>query len=200
MPTSSCRCRIRARLRRSDFASRRHSFELGIIRNHYVGRTFIQPGDSIRHMGVKLKHNANRRMIEGKRVVLVDRQYRARHHQPENRADGARCRRQGSAYAHRLAADERLLLLWRRHAGEVEAAGVAHVGSKRWPSLSGSIRSASSRSTDSTVPSAKPAATTTSRNYCGRLLHRPVSDPPARLRRPRQCAHAVASGEQRGVG
>jgi amidophosphoribosyltransferase len=47
-------------------------FDLGIIRNHYVGRTFIQPGDSIRHMGVKLKHNANRRVIEGKRVVLVD--------------------------------------------------------------------------------------------------------------------------------
>lgn len=47
-------------------------FELGIIRNHYVGRTFIQPTDSIRHMGVKLKHNANRRCIEGKRVVLVD--------------------------------------------------------------------------------------------------------------------------------
>jgi amidophosphoribosyltransferase len=47
-------------------------FELGIIRNHYVGRTFIQPSESIRHMGVKLKHNANRRMIEGKRVVLVD--------------------------------------------------------------------------------------------------------------------------------
>lgn len=47
-------------------------FELGIIRNHYVGRTFISPGDAIRHMGVKLKHNANRKMIEGKRVVLVD--------------------------------------------------------------------------------------------------------------------------------
>jgi amidophosphoribosyltransferase len=47
-------------------------FELGIIRNHYVGRTFIQPTDSIRHMGVRLKHNANRRIIEGKRVVLVD--------------------------------------------------------------------------------------------------------------------------------
>ncbi|MCT8990881.1 amidophosphoribosyltransferase [Chelativorans sp. SCAU2101] len=47
-------------------------FELGIIRNHYVGRTFIQPTDSIRHMGVRLKHNANRRSIEGKRVVLVD--------------------------------------------------------------------------------------------------------------------------------
>ena len=47
-------------------------FELGIIRNHYVGRTFIQPTDSIRHMGVKLKHNANRVMLEGKRVILVD--------------------------------------------------------------------------------------------------------------------------------
>ena len=47
-------------------------FELGIIRNHYVGRTFIAPSDNIRHMGVKLKHNANRRMIEGKKVVLVD--------------------------------------------------------------------------------------------------------------------------------
>ncbi|MBB4001008.1 MAG: amidophosphoribosyltransferase [Aurantimonas endophytica] len=47
-------------------------FELGIIRNHYVGRTFIQPTDAIRHMGVKLKHNANRKILEGKRVVLVD--------------------------------------------------------------------------------------------------------------------------------
>jgi len=47
-------------------------FELGIIRNHYVGRTFIQPSAEIRHMGVKLKHNANRAQIEGKRIVLVD--------------------------------------------------------------------------------------------------------------------------------
>ena len=47
-------------------------FELGIIRNHYVGRTFIEPTDQIRNLGVKLKHNANRHMIEGKRVVLVD--------------------------------------------------------------------------------------------------------------------------------
>ncbi len=47
-------------------------FELGIIRNHYVGRTFIEPSDRIRHLGVKLKHNANREMLEGKRIVLVD--------------------------------------------------------------------------------------------------------------------------------
>ncbi len=47
-------------------------FELGIIRNHYVGRTFIEPSDNIRNLGVKLKHNANRAMLEGKSVVLVD--------------------------------------------------------------------------------------------------------------------------------
>jgi amidophosphoribosyltransferase len=47
-------------------------FDLGIIRNHYVGRTFIEPSDAIRHMGVRLKHNANRDIIAGKRVVLVD--------------------------------------------------------------------------------------------------------------------------------
>ena len=47
-------------------------YELGIIRNHYVGRTFIEPADHIRHLGVKLKHNASRAVIEGKRVVLVD--------------------------------------------------------------------------------------------------------------------------------
>ena len=47
-------------------------FELGLIRNHYVGRTFIEPSDQIRHFGVKLKHNANRATVAGKRVVLID--------------------------------------------------------------------------------------------------------------------------------
>jgi len=47
-------------------------YELGIIRNHYVGRTFIEPTQSIRAFGVKLKHSANRAEIDGKRVVLVD--------------------------------------------------------------------------------------------------------------------------------
>jgi len=47
-------------------------FELGIIRSHYVGRTFIQPSDSVRHLGVKLKHNANSALIQGKRIILVD--------------------------------------------------------------------------------------------------------------------------------
>ena len=47
-------------------------FELGIIRNHYVGRTFIEPTDQIRHLGVKLKHSANSAMLRDRRVVLVD--------------------------------------------------------------------------------------------------------------------------------
>jgi amidophosphoribosyltransferase len=47
-------------------------FELGIIRSHYVGRTFIQPGDGVRHLGVKLKHNANRNLVAGKKIILVD--------------------------------------------------------------------------------------------------------------------------------
>jgi amidophosphoribosyltransferase len=47
-------------------------FEYGIIRNHYVGRTFIEPTDQIRHLGVKLKHNANRAKVNGKRIILVD--------------------------------------------------------------------------------------------------------------------------------
>ncbi|KAF0119432.1 MAG: amidophosphoribosyltransferase [Rhodospirillaceae bacterium] len=47
-------------------------FEYGIIRNHYVGRTFIQPTERTRHLGVKRKHNTNKAVLYGKRVVLVD--------------------------------------------------------------------------------------------------------------------------------
>jgi amidophosphoribosyltransferase len=47
-------------------------YELGIIRNHYVGRTFIQPTQSIREFGVRMKHSANRAVVGGKRIVLID--------------------------------------------------------------------------------------------------------------------------------
>ena len=47
-------------------------YELGIIRNHYVGRTFIQPTQSVRELGVRMKHSANRAVVEGKSIVLVD--------------------------------------------------------------------------------------------------------------------------------
>jgi len=47
-------------------------FEFGLVRTHYIGRTFIEPQQSIRHFGVKLKLNPVRSLIEGKRVVLID--------------------------------------------------------------------------------------------------------------------------------
>jgi amidophosphoribosyltransferase len=47
-------------------------FQLGIIRNHYVGRTFIEPRQSIRHFGVKIKLNALKEVIQGKRVIVID--------------------------------------------------------------------------------------------------------------------------------
>jgi amidophosphoribosyltransferase len=47
-------------------------YELGIIRNHYVGRTFIEPSQTIRELGVRLKHSANRAVVAGQRIVLID--------------------------------------------------------------------------------------------------------------------------------
>ena len=47
-------------------------FELAIIRNHYVGRTFIQPTQSSRHSTVKMKHNPNKSSVEGKKIILID--------------------------------------------------------------------------------------------------------------------------------
>jgi amidophosphoribosyltransferase len=47
-------------------------YEMGLIRNHYVGRTFIEPSSSIRHFGVKVKLNAMREVLDGKRVIVVD--------------------------------------------------------------------------------------------------------------------------------
>jgi amidophosphoribosyltransferase len=47
-------------------------YDVGLVRSHYIGRTFIEPTQSIRHFGVKLKLNPVREVLEGKRVVLVD--------------------------------------------------------------------------------------------------------------------------------
>ena len=47
-------------------------YEMGIIRNHYVGRTFIEPTQQIRQLGVKLKHNPNKTIIKNKKIVLID--------------------------------------------------------------------------------------------------------------------------------
>ena len=103
-------------------------FELGIIRNHYVGRTFIEPTDHIRHLGVKLKHSANRPVLAGKRVILVDdsivRGTTSRKIVEMVRAGGGT----RGAHAHLLAADHAFLLLRHRHAGARRTAGGAALG------------------------------------------------------------------------
>jgi amidophosphoribosyltransferase len=50
----------------------RNNIELGIIRNHYVGRTFIEPTQQIRSLGVKLKHNINKSLVKNKSLILID--------------------------------------------------------------------------------------------------------------------------------
>ena len=55
-------------------------YAMGIIRNQYMGRTFIEPTEQIRNMGVRLKLNVNRAIVQGKRVILVDDLRRPRHH------------------------------------------------------------------------------------------------------------------------
>ena len=50
----------------------KQNVELGIIRNHYVGRTFIEPTQQIRNLGVKLKHNVNKTLVKNKSLILID--------------------------------------------------------------------------------------------------------------------------------
>ena len=73
MPILSCPCPIPASPPRLDIRpSRAFRFVMGLIRNHYVGRTFIEPSQAIRDFGVKLKLNPMRHLLAGKRVILVD--------------------------------------------------------------------------------------------------------------------------------
>ena len=95
--------------------------KMGLIRNHYVGRTFIQPQQSIRHFSVRVKLNPVRSILEGKRVVLVDDSIVRGHDEPQDREDGEGGRRARSAPAHQLPADDLPLLLRRRHAEPVGA-------------------------------------------------------------------------------
>ena len=112
-------------------------FELGIIRNHYVGRTFIEPTDTIRHLGVKLKHSANRAVLARQARGAGGQFDRARHHQPQDRRDGARGGGARGAHAHLLAADHAFLLLWHRHAGARPVAGPHGIAWRRWRALIG---------------------------------------------------------------
>ena len=91
-------------------------FEWGLIRNHYVGRTFIEPKQSIRSFGVKIKLNPVREVLEGRRVVLIDdsivRGTTSR--KIVSMVRGGGCAR--GAPAHQQPAHHRALLLRHRHA------------------------------------------------------------------------------------
>ena len=91
-------------------------FRLGLIRNHYVGRTFIEPSQAIRDFGVKLKLNPVRHLLEGQARDPGGRLDRAGHHQPQDCAHGSQRRRARGAPAHFLSAHDFAVLLWCRHA------------------------------------------------------------------------------------
>ena len=101
-------------------------FELGIIRNHYVGRTFIEP--TRRHPQFRRAQEAQSQPRHARRQArrAGRRFHRARHDLQEDRADGARRRRDGSAFPRRQPADDAFLLLRRRHAEHRRAARAPH--------------------------------------------------------------------------
>jgi amidophosphoribosyltransferase len=101
-------------------------FELGIIRNHYVGRTFIEPSDRIRHLGVRLKHNPNRAKLQGKRIVLVDDSI-VRGTTSKKIVQMVRdAGRRRSAFSHCEPADDAFLFLRRRYAERERPARASH--------------------------------------------------------------------------
>ena len=176
-PTSSCRCRIPACRPRS--ATRRNPAFRSSSASSATTMSAAPSSSrrsSIRELGVRLKHSANRAVVDGKRIVLVDDSHRARHHLAQDRADDARRRRHGSALPHRLAADHASGLLRHRHAGARQAARRHTRRSKTCASSSAPTRSPSCRSTAST---ARWAATAAIR--CGRSS--PTTASPANIRR-----------------
>ncbi len=104
--------------------------QFGLIRNHYVGRTFIEPEQRVRDFGVKLKLNPVRHVLEGKRVVLIDdsivRGTTSRKIVRMVRDAG----RKGSAHAHLVSADDFALLLRSGHAFEEPAHRRQQVGGR----------------------------------------------------------------------
>ena len=178
-PTSSCRCPDSGTPAAIGFAEAAGlPFDLGIIRNHYVGRTFIEPTDAIRHMGVRLKHNANRDVLAGKRVVLVD----------DSIVRGTTSlkivqmiRDAGATEVHmRIASPPTMHSCFYGVDTPEESKLIAaqHVGRGDGRTSSRSTASASCRSTASTAPSAKRSANADAPQFCDACF---TGDYPTRL-------------------
>ena len=179
-------------------------FRMGLIRNHYIGRTFIEPDAGHprfrREAEAQSRAHAARRQARG----AGGRFHRPRHHQPQDRAHGARGRRHRSARAHQLPAHGFALLLRHRHAHARGAAGlggfadspapagreaaepvsVRSACSKRFGCSWAPIRSAISRSKACAAPSAIPTAASA-------LPATPASIP------PKTCSSKCRAGSRR---
>jgi amidophosphoribosyltransferase len=141
-------------------------FGMGIIRNQYVGRTFIEPTEQIRNMGVRLKLNVNRALIRGKRVILVD----------DSVVRGTTSRKIKEMVLDAGAARSTSASPRPRPPGPASTAWTPPTARssspppwtrRRCAPTSASTRSASSRSTASTAPWARPrAATRRSPRFC----------------------------------
>ena len=125
-------------------------FELGIIRNHYVGRTFIEPEQRIRQLGVKLKHSANASAVRGNRIVLIDDSVVRGTTSQEARADDVRGGRPRGARARLQPAHHAPRLLRHRHPAHHRAAGRQHERARKCASSSAPRAWRSCRSTAST--------------------------------------------------
>jgi len=172
-------------------------YEMGIIRNHYVGRTFIEPTQSIRELGVRLKHNANRSVVAGKRIVLID----------DSLVRGTTSvkivrmmREAGAAEVHFRIASPPITHpdFYGIDTPSATSCSPPITPSRRCARSSARIRSPSCRSKASTAPWARSAATRCAAIHRP-LLHRRLSDPAHRPRRHRAAtAFAAGGGELRG--
>ena len=146
-------------------------FAEALVKNRYVGRTFIMPDQRIRDQGVHLKFNPLREVLEGQRVVVVDDTHRARDDDAARRRDAARGRRQRGAHARHVAADHAPLLLRHRHGPPLGADRRARDGRGDPRATSAPTRSATSRRRASSTPIGQPR-----RQLLHGLLHRRVPD------------------------
>ena len=109
-------------------------YSAGLMKNAYVGRTFIQPSQTIRQLGIRLKLNPLREVVRGKRLVVVDDSIVRGNTQRAHGADAARGRRARGARAHLVAAGEVAVLLRHRlrHPGRADRQRPGH---RRHPAL-----------------------------------------------------------------